>query len=89
MIIFTATFCYKYNQLYHLTIDDCLRLAPFLTRLRVPSLPLCRMTKEKSLVTKLFWTELTSSEPNIDPHLQHFVFYSVIICVLSVATKRV
>jgi hypothetical protein len=29
-----------YNQLYQLTVDDCLRLAPFLAGLRVSSLPL-------------------------------------------------
>jgi hypothetical protein len=33
-------FCYNYNQLWELTINDCLRLAPFLTGLWVSSFPL-------------------------------------------------
>jgi hypothetical protein len=41
MIGFIDTFIHshlKYNQLQQLTIDDCLRLAPFLTGLRVSSI---------------------------------------------------
>jgi hypothetical protein len=37
---FTVTLRPNYNQLLQLTIDDCLRLVPFLTGLRVSSLPL-------------------------------------------------
>jgi hypothetical protein len=37
---------YNYNQLWQLAINDCLRLAPFLTGLRASSLPLWRMTNE-------------------------------------------
>jgi hypothetical protein len=69
-------FYHNYNQLQQLTINGCLRLAPFLTGLRVPSLPLRRITNEESLATEpmnfltnaewlnsreLNWTELNSS----------------------------
>jgi hypothetical protein len=37
---FTITITLNYNQLEQLTINDCLRLAPFLTGVRVSSLPL-------------------------------------------------
>jgi hypothetical protein len=47
---------YNFNQLRQLTINGCLRLAPFLTRLRVPSLPLWRMPNEEFLLTH--WTAL-------------------------------
>jgi hypothetical protein len=39
-------FYYNYNQLEQLTINDCFRLATFLTGLRVSSHPLYRMTNE-------------------------------------------
>jgi hypothetical protein len=48
------------------TINDCLRLNPFLIGLQVPSLLLWWMTNEESLLTllnaksRLSWTELTS-----------------------------
>jgi hypothetical protein len=66
-------FYYNYNQLQQLTISDCLRLAPFLTGLRVSSLLLWRKTKDESLATEslnsltnaeeltvLNWTELSN-----------------------------
>jgi hypothetical protein len=42
-------FYYNYTQFWQLTINDCLRLAPFLAGLRVSSLPLWRMPNEESL----------------------------------------
>jgi hypothetical protein len=42
-------FCYNYNQLQQPTISGCPRLAPFLTGLRVSSLPLWRMPNEEPL----------------------------------------
>jgi hypothetical protein len=38
------TLLYNYNQLWQLTIHECLRLAPFLTGLRASSLLLRRIT---------------------------------------------
>jgi hypothetical protein len=45
---------YNYNQLWPLTISDCLRLAPFLIWPRTSSLPLWRMTNYSN--TELPWT---------------------------------
>jgi hypothetical protein len=59
---------YKHNQLQQLTINDCPRLAPFLTGLRVSSLPLTtvlRMNNWTPLcrMIELSWNELTSRRP--------------------------
>jgi hypothetical protein len=50
---------YYYNQLWHLIINDCLRLAPFLAGPRASSLPLWRITNDESLLTH--WTALMTS----------------------------
>jgi hypothetical protein len=42
-------FDYNYNQLWQITVKDCLKLAPFLTGPRVSSLPLWRTTNEEWL----------------------------------------
>jgi hypothetical protein len=42
---------YNYNQLWQLTINDCLWLAPALSGPRASSLPLWRMTNEQFLLT--------------------------------------
>jgi hypothetical protein len=44
-------FYYNYNQLWQLTVNGCLRLAPFLTGLRVSSLPLWRMNWTNTFIT--------------------------------------
>jgi hypothetical protein len=44
---------YNYNQLRQLIISDCLKLASFLTGLRVSSLALWRMTNEDPLTLRL------------------------------------
>jgi hypothetical protein len=54
---------YNYNQLWQLTINDSLRLAPFLTGLRMSSLPLGRMPNEESLLT--YWTLFCHSQSHI------------------------
>jgi hypothetical protein len=64
-------FDYNYNQLYQIKINDCLTLAPFLTRLRVPSHLLdwlgsdlrighffgfiCPLANTPQLITELFY----------------------------------
>jgi hypothetical protein len=53
-------FYYNYNQLWQLTINNCLRLTPFLTGLRVSSHPLRLtwfwFTKHLLLLLRLPWT---------------------------------
>jgi hypothetical protein len=53
---------YDYNQLWHITIYECLRFAPFLIGLRMSYLPLWRMPNEESLPTHwtLFWIDYDS-----------------------------
>jgi hypothetical protein len=50
------TLLYNYNKLWRLTINDCLRLAPFVTGPRASSLALWRMPKDESLLTH--WTAM-------------------------------
>jgi hypothetical protein len=57
--LYLLALLYNYNQLWQLTISDCLSLAPLLTGLRVSSLPLWRMTNNESLLT--CWTEIVKN----------------------------
>jgi hypothetical protein len=81
-------FCDNYNQLWQLTNNDFLWLAPFLAGLRVSSLPLWRTANEQFLPTELndddspgneFWASsrvvpfITWGEPNRGHHLEHLV----------------
>jgi hypothetical protein len=54
---------------YNYTINDCLRLAPFLTGLRVISLPLWRMKNEEFLATESLnspdWTDFQATPTEI------------------------
>jgi hypothetical protein len=67
MIGFIDTFftiSLNHNQLQQLTINGCLRLAPFLTGPRVSSFPLWRLTDEDSLRVELsFMLRPTVSRP--------------------------
>jgi hypothetical protein len=59
-------FYYNYKQLRQLTINDCLRLAPFLIGPQASSLPLWRMMNDKSLLTHWtneLWPFITSRQP--------------------------
>jgi hypothetical protein len=53
-------FFHNYTQLWQFTVNDCLRLAPFLPGLRVSSLLLWRTTNEVSFEIEHSWNELTS-----------------------------
>jgi hypothetical protein len=92
---------YNYNQLRQLTINNCLRLAPFITgvfstvttherRIHAHTLNcLERPLSDESLLNDSHVSSLfiTSAEPNRGHHLEQLVYF-VIVSVLSVAKKR-
>jgi hypothetical protein len=74
-------FFYNYNQLWQLTIDDCLRLVPFYTGARASSLPLRRITahtlncperrlSDEPLVRMNYDSFITSGRPKYRPPSQ-------------------
>jgi hypothetical protein len=97
MIVFIDTFFYNHSQ--QLTIDDCLRLAPFLPGLRVSSIVTDFILIYESVTSTNDFSFTNESrinfaflpfqlwvEPNRDHHFQQFLHYCR---VLPLLLKRV